>query len=221
MATPIEEQWIEIFTNTIVKVEERSGVPHDQWRIGGRTTKANPDGENVAFWQQEGLRQVEAYIEWLDRCGWSIATMPDGRPGIEWDAQVSFGGTPVQFVIDCVYSNGSDLIVVDYKTGNRTPAGVTQLGLYASAVEKVSGVRPKWGAFYMTRKGMIDDLTDLTPWGIDFYEYAFSAMNQQLQLGMFAPNVSDHCGYCSYRDYCIAVNGPKSAGYPLVKGTST
>lgn len=218
MSTPIEEQWADVFMSTVLKVESGTGIASDNWRVGGRRTKANPDGENIAFWQAEGLRQVEAYIAWLDRCGWEIATMPDGRPGIEWNGVVQFGGTPVQFVIDCVYSNGEDLIVVDYKTGSRSPSGVIQLGLYASAMERMLGVRPKWGSFYMTRRGELEDLTDLSPWGVDYFEHAFMSMNSQLSLGWFAPNVSDHCGFCSFRDYCVAVNGPKSDKYPLVKG---
>lgn len=218
MSTPIEEQWADVFMSTVLKVESGTGIASDNWRVGGRRTKANPDGENIAYWQGEGLRQVEAYIQWLDRCGWEIATMPDGRPGIEWDGVVQFASTPVQFIIDCVYSNGEDLIVVDYKTGSRSPSGVIQLGLYASGLERMLGVRPKWGSFYMTRRGELEDLTDLSPWGVDYFDHAFSAMNAQLALGWFPPNVSDHCNICSFRDYCVAINGSKSGSYPLVKG---
>ena len=47
------------------------------------------------------------------------------------------------------------------------PTGKKQLALYASSIEKAYGVRPKWGAFYMSRKGELSDLVDLEPWGID------------------------------------------------------
>jgi hypothetical protein len=211
----LAERWAAAFLTTVKEVEQRSGVDAADWRVGGRRTKANPDGETLEFWQSEGLRQVEAYLSWLADTGWSIAEMPDGRPGIEWDAEVSFGGTPIRAVVDCVYTNGSDLIVVDYKTGSRTPSGVTQLGLYASVVERAHGVRPQFGGFYMTRNAALDDLTDLTPWGMDFFDYSFGAMNAQLATGYFAPNVSDHCSWCGVRDYCYAVNGSKSSDYPI------
>ena len=211
----LAERWAAAFLTTVQDVEQRSGVTADQWRVGGRRTKANPDGETLEYWQSEGLRQVEEYLSWLADTGWRIATMPDGRPGVEWDAEVNFGGTPIRAVVDCIYTNGSDLIVVDYKTGSRTPSGVTQLGLYASVVERAHGVRPQYGGFYMTRAARLDDLVDLTPWGMDFFDYSFGAMNAQLATGFFAPNVSDHCSWCNVRDYCYAVNGPKSDQYPL------
>lgn len=216
MLENLTEQWAQVWADTVAQVESRTQVPASEWRVAGRRTKALPDGETLDHWQGEGLRQVEAYINWLSDTGWSIATLPDGKPGIEWDAEVTFGGTPVRLVIDCVYTNGSDLIVCDYKTGQRVPYGQEQLALYASALERAYGVRPKWGAFYMTRKAELSDLIDLTPWGTDYFDFMFTAMNEQMASGLYPPTVGDHCSYCSFSAYCPATNGPKSSEFPLV-----
>lgn len=215
----LAREWAEIFDAQIDELEHRTGVPVTEWRTGGRKTKTTPDGEDLAFWKEEGLRQVEAYGTWLSKSGWQIATMPDGQPGIEWKAETHFGGSPVRVIVDCIYKVGDDFVVVDYKTGSRTPFGMIQMGLYASAIERVYGTRPKWGAFFMTRKGELSDLTDLSPWSMDYFDYGFAAMNAAIETGYFPPNVTDACSYCSFADYCVAVNGSKSAKYPLTKIT--
>ena len=215
MLDRIDEAWVEVFAKHVELAESRTGVAAQEWRIGGRRTKANPDGEDLDFWRAEGLRQVHDYLEWFEKSGWLIATMPDGKPGIEWEAEVSFGGRPVKLIVDAIYQAGSSLVVVDYKTGARSPYGMLQAGLYASAIERVYGVRPKWGAFYMTRKAALSDLVDLSPWSMEFFDYEFGALNAFIDTGYFPPNVGDHCGWCSFADYCVAVNGPKSSEFPL------
>jgi hypothetical protein len=214
MFEDLADQWQNIWVNELVSLERRSGVPVDDWTVGGRKSREKPEGENAAWWQAEGLRQAEAYIEWLANTGWSIATLPDGRPGIEWDAVVDFGGRPVKAIIDAVFTNGEDLIVVDYKTGRKRQQP-PQLGLYASIIERTQGVRPKWGGYYMSRDAKVDDLFDLSTWSMDFYDYSFGVMNIAVNTGMFVPNVSDHCSWCGVRDYCVAQGGSKSSSFPL------
>lgn len=212
----LTEDWAYIWANAVADTERYSEVPASEWRIGGRRTKALPEGETLDFWQSEGLRQVENYVQWLEKTGWQIAVLPDGRPAIEWEAEVWFGGTPVRLIIDCVYTNGTDLIVCDYKTGQRVPYAVEQLALYASAIERSYGVRPKWGAFYMTRKGELSDLVDLTPWGTEYFDFMFDSMNKQMSLGLYPPSVGEHCSYCPFTVFCPAVDGPHASKYPLV-----
>ncbi len=210
----LASEWQEIWTQQLVNLERRSGVPVDDWKVGGRTSRDKPNGEDAAWWQGEGLRQAEAYVQWLEEQKWTLATMPDGRPGIEWDAIAWFGGRPVKAIIDAVFTDGDGLIVIDYKTGRKRQQP-PQLGLYASIIEKTQGVRPKWGGYYMSREGKVTDLFDLAPWSIDFYDYSFRAMNDSLDAGSFVPNVSDHCTWCGVREYCVAQSGRKSSEYPL------
>ena len=225
MMNDLAEQWNQLWLDKVTEASSQTGISIDDWRVGGRRTKAQPDGEDYEFWQAEGLRQVETYLDWYRKSGWQIATMPDGKPGIEWQAEVTFSESHVRLIIDAVYQlnlppwtepDADTMVVVDYKTGSRSPSsGPIQLGLYASALERVYGVRPKWGAIYMSRKGVLDSLIDLTPWSIEFFEYQFGAMQAHIDTGLLPPNVGDHCGFCSFADYCVAVNGSKSSDYPL------
>lgn len=204
MNKDLTSKWLEVFNSSVKKVEEQSGIPTSEWKTAGRKTAARPDGEDLSFWQNDGLKQIEAYKKWYDQSGWKIATMPDGRPGIEWSADVHFGGTPVRFVVDAIYQVGEDLVIVDYKTGSKTPFGIIQNGLYASGIEKMYGVRPKWGAFFMTRNGALDDLHDLSHLSIDYFEYVFSSMNDSVFRNWFPPSVGDSCRMCSFIEKCPA-----------------
>jgi len=207
MTLNLTEKWLEVFNDAVKEVEERSNIPSTEWKTAGRKTTSRPDGEDLSFWQSDGLKQVEAYQKWYQSSGWKIATMPDGRPGIEWAADVYFGGTPVRMIVDAIYQVGEDLVIVDYKTGSRTPFGAVQAGLYASGIERAYGIRPKWGAFFMTRKGELDELLDLSPLSMDYFDYVFGAMNYSTMNGWFPPSVGDSCRMCSFTAQCPAFGG--------------
>lgn len=209
----LTEKWLEVFNDAVKETEDKSGIPSTEWKTAGRKTAARPDGEDLSFWQSDGLKQVEAYQKWYESSGWQIATMPDGRPGIEWAADVHFGGTPIRFIVDAIYQVGEDLVIVDYKTGSRTPFGAIQAGLYASGIERAFGIRPKWGAFFMTRKGELDELINLDHLTMDFYDYSFGAMNHSIQNGWFPPSVGDSCRMCSFTEQCPAMG---KSDFPLL-----
>ena len=90
-----------------------------------------------------------------------------------------------------------------------------QLALYRAGIKRTTGMEIDRGAYYMTRKGEIADRIDLTPWDEDFFDGWFGSVKAQMDLGMFVPNVDMHCGWCSVKDYCQAVNGFLSDKYPL------
>ena len=207
MTLNLTEKWLEVFNDAVKEVEERSNIPSTEWKTAGRKTTSRPDGEDLSFWQSDGLKQVESYHKWYNSSGWKIATMPDGRPGIEWAADVHFGGTPVRMIVDAIYQVGEDLVIVDYKTGSRTPFGAVQAGLYASGIERAYGIRPKWGSFFMTRKGELDELLDLSPLSMDYFDYVFGAMNHSTMNGWFPPSVGDSCRMCSFTAQCPAFGG--------------
>lgn len=208
-----KNSWLSTFGLELQRTVDKTGVKAEDFRVGGRASKAWPNREDAAFWIEQGFEQTEKYIEWLAANDWVIATLPDGRPGIEWDGEIELEGQVVRFIIDAVYLTGAgELVVVDYKSGSHAPSGVEQLGLYATGLEVIFGRewRPKWGAFYMTRKAELAGLTNLDPYGIDYFGYQFSAMQAQLDTGFYPPNVDMHCSFCSFADYCPGVNGPKA-----------
>lgn len=218
MTMNLAEKWLEIFNESVRLSEEKTGIPSSEWKTVGRKTASRPDGEDLNFWQNDGLKQAESYLKWLEQSSWQIATMPDGRPGIEWDADVHFGGTPVRFIVDAIYQVGEDLVIVDYKTGSRTPFGMIQAGLYASGIERLYNVRPKWGAFFMTRQAQLDDLFSLDHLTPEYFDYVYAAMNHSVLAGYFPPSVGDSCRTCSFMDKCPAMG---KTDFPLtIKGNN-
>jgi hypothetical protein len=216
--TDLPAIWVQEFDSSVRYNEEKTGVPVDLWRSAGTKTKSNPFGEDLAWWQDNGLDQVNAYWDWLHSLpsNWKIATMPDGKPGIEWGVEVEFGGSLVKGFIDCIFEVDGELVLIDFKSGKKTPFGVIQLALYACAIERAHGVRPKWGGFYMTRKAEVEELVDLKWWRMPYFDYCFSAMNNSIESGYFMPIVSDACNWaCSYQEQCVAVGGKESDKYPL------
>lgn len=212
----LSEMWSEEFRAELDRAAADSGYPVSEFKVGGRKTKANPDGEDVDFWLGEGLKQIEAYVNWFKDSGWSIATMPDGRPGIEWDVEIQFGGRPIKMFIDGVFTDvNGGYWIVDFKTGKTTPHSTLQLALYRAGIKRATGLEINMGAWYMTRKGELSDAIDLSHWDEDFFDGWFSTVSEQMALGWFAPNVDMHCGWCGVRDYCQAVAGEKSSEYPL------
>ena len=68
-------------------------------RVGGRATKANPNKENVEFWQDAGPRWVQAYIDWRKaNSNWKLWKTPDGVPAIELAMLPEFAGVPVKMI---------------------------------------------------------------------------------------------------------------------------
>lgn len=216
-------EWSVIFDQFVENEEKKHGIPSSEWRVSKKTkTAKNPDGESLAWWKDNGLKQVETYIEWMKQSDWKIATLPDGKPAIEWEATVFFGGVPVLLFIDCVYeSPNGEWIIVDYKSGASSPIGFEQLGLYASAIERAYGKRPKFGAFYSTRKGTLIEMVSLDPWGMDYFDYMFKGMTAQQEQGYYLPNVGMSCNMCGVKSNCIAWGYEPSKNFPFHQSTIT
>ena len=50
------EKWLEVFNESVRVVEEQTGISSSEWRTAGRKTIARPDGEDLSFWQSDGLK---------------------------------------------------------------------------------------------------------------------------------------------------------------------
>ena len=204
---------------------EFSGVPSSGWAVSGRVSKDKPNKEDLNFWREEGVRHVEAYVAWLDNSGWQIWTLPDGRKAIEVALEIQIGGVPIKLVIDAIYDTGNGvLMIVDYKTGSRTPISGLQLGLYATALEKAYGFRIQLGAYYMTRKGVLSDPVNLDKYTEDVLSSLYQQLNSAILEEIFIPNPGTHCVSCGVRESCYLMGGGQSAIYdpldPLYRKSS-
>lgn len=211
MTIDISQVWNTSWEQALAETQRSSPLPPEEWRKAGRTTKDKPNGEDLEFWRTSGLEQVEGYATWLNKTGWKIATI-GGGPAIELEVRAEFGGVEVLGYADCVYETPS-LMLVDYKTGSKTPLSWMQMCLYAQAIERQYGVRPVMGAYFMTRKAELSTPERLDMYHDGYFDSVFSQLAQARENGPFLPNVGDQCRTCDVAYACYARSGPEAHLY--------
>ena len=172
-------------------------------RVGGRATKANPNKEDVTFWQNQGPKWVEAYIAWRKtNPTWKIWTAPDGNPGIELALTPVVKDVAVKMIIDRVFEVNGELVIVDLKTSQNTPTSSLQLGFYKLGLEQQFGIEIKWGTYYMSRGNNISEMVDLSEYTYDKMEYLIETFDKARKDAIFLPNTNS-CQYmCGLTEYC-------------------
>lgn len=172
-------------------------------RVGGRATKANPNKEDVNFWQTAGPRWVEGYVAWRQaNPNWKIWIAPDGNPGIELALTPVVAGVPVKMIIDRVFEVDGQLVICDLKTSQQTPSSSLQLGFYKLGLEQTFGVEVKWGNYYMARGNSTSDMVDLSEYTYDKMEYLIKQFDTSRKAGIFLPN-TNNCQYlCGLTEHC-------------------
>lgn len=183
--------------------QETEGADPSQWRVTKSSqTKGNPDGEDYKWWFENGSQMLESWIAWRKAVGWEIWRAPDGRPAIELDFNIQIAGVPTKMSIDRVFVRpDGDLVILDLKTGKRTPNSDLQLAVYAAGIDLVYGVRPKWGAYWMARKAGTENITDLDTYPTHQVEKLIAGFDKARKSGVFLPN-HGHCHMCSAREFC-------------------
>lgn len=182
--------------------EESEGIDLAFARVGGRSSKAFPNREDVDFWQQTGPEWVQAYIDWRQsNTNWRIWHTPEGAPAVELGLTPVFAGVPVKMVIDRVFNVDGELVVVDLKTSQQTPASTLQLGFYRLGLKQVLGVDVKYGAYWMARQQGTSPMVDLTSYTDEKLEYLVSNFDKARKAGIFLPN-TNNCNRCGLTDHC-------------------
>ena len=172
-------------------------------RVGGRATKANPNKEDVNFWQATGPQWVQAYIDWRKaNPDWKLWKTPQGAPAIELAMLPEFAGVPVKMILDRVFEVNGELVIVDLKTSQQTPTNTLQLGFYKVGMLKTFGIDVKWGTYWMARQHGVSPLVSLEKYTEDKLEYLVSGFDKARKAGIFLPN-TNNCQYkCGLTDYC-------------------
>ena len=172
-------------------------------RVGGRATKANPQKEDVNFWQATGPQWVQAYIDWRKaNPDWKLWKTPQGIPAIELAMLPEFAGVPVKMILDRVFEVNGELVIVDLKTSQQTPTNTLQLGFYKVGILKTFGIDVKWGTYWMARQHGVSPLVSLEKYTEDKLEYLVAGFDKARKAGVFLPN-TNNCQYkCGLTDYC-------------------
>jgi hypothetical protein len=125
-----------------------------------------------------------------------------GVPAIELSLTPIWNDIPVQMHIDRVMINpDGELIVLDIKTGVRTPSSDLQLAFYAAGMEEMLGIRPQYGAYWMARSGQTSELINLDYFSKDDIIEIVSKFDQARKAELFIPNLN-HCIMCNVKDQC-------------------
>ena len=207
----LEKVWDGAFAVAIHEAVEKSGVPEEAWRTGGRTSKDKPNGEDKSFWVTDGLRQVELFNTWFkDRLaeGWSVAQYGT-TPAVELALNFSLGEVPVKGYADLMMNTPSgETIIIDHKTGSRLPDSSRQLALYALALRKMgNNIDGVLGAYFMTRKGELSAPYQFLEEDFLSLQDTFEMVDLGIKAEIFPAKPSSMCKACGLAEYCAAVNG--------------
>lgn len=182
---------------------ESEGKDLTNARVGGRATKANPQKEDVNFWQATGPQWVQAYIDWRKaNPDWKLWKTPQGTPAIELAMLPDFAGVPVKMILDRVFEVNGELVIVDLKTSQQTPTNTLQLGFYKVGMLKTFGIDVKWGTYWMARQHGVSPLVSLEQYTEDKLEYLVSGFDKARKAQIFLPN-TNNCQYkCGLTAHC-------------------
>lgn len=182
---------------------ESEGKDLTNARVGGRATKANPQKEDVNFWQATGPQWVQAYIDWRKaNPNWKLWKTPQGAPAIELAMLPEFAGVPVKMILDRVFEVNGELVIVDLKTSQQTPTNTLQLGFYKVGMLKTFGIDVKWGTYWMARQHGVSPLVSLEQYTEDKLEYLVAGFDKARKAGIFLPN-TNNCQYkCGLTAHC-------------------
>lgn len=183
--------------------QEAEGKDLTNARVGGRATKANPNKEDVNFWQSTGPQWVQAYIDWRKaNPNWKLWKTPQGAPAIELAMLPEFAGVPVKMILDRVFEVNGELVIVDLKTSQQTPTNTLQLGFYKVGMLKTFGIDVKWGTYWMARQHGVSPLVSLEQYTEDKLEYLVAGFDKARKAGIFLPN-TNNCQYkCGLTAHC-------------------
>lgn len=201
----------EVFDREIAYAEAKG----TKLRVSGKKlTKASmaggPAKKDYAWWLEFGPQMVEGWADWKAEMDWTLATMPDGSPGIEIDLAQPMAGRPFKGFIDRLYITGmGELVIIDLKSGN-LPSNDLQLGEYRVGLYRQHGLLADWGAYWMGTTGRLTSLKDLTRYTEGYVDHLYEMAWRGIEAGVFLPNLSSSCVTCGVRDFCRPFGGVQS-----------
>ncbi len=203
--------YLAIFKGLLDDESRKTGVKVEDFRTGGRASKAWPNGNDRSWYESEGPAMVDKFLHWYRESGWRIAALPGGDPAVEVRFNVNIGGVLVTGSVDAVYVNpDGELVAVDYKSGATTPTSKLQLATYAYALHSLGVLYVEKGAYYMSRKGELVDETYLAPYAAPGnLAHMFATMDAQEKAGVYLPNPGMQCRKCSVAAACVFTGGKR------------
>lgn len=151
-----------------------------------------------------GLSHIENYINYYEANPEQVIWVdPDtGIPGIELGFDIVLDGVLVRGYIDAIIQFNNDIIVRDYKSGNK-PGDEFQLATYAVGFFETHNVQATRLDYFMSKQGKPTDNYDINDWGIDRITSMFKELEGNITSGLYPPNPSKSvCNFCDVSDSC-------------------
>ncbi len=182
------------------------------WRTASSKLVAwKAKGETVDFWRANGPVMVEKYIAWRkdNEHVYDVLRLPNGQPALETEMMTLFGTVEVKAFADLVLVdvNTGATVVVDRKSGKSTPRSLDQLGVYRLGLEDTYKLPIWYGAYFMARTGKITDPRPLEQYDDGRLTVRFENMDALEKQGVYPPNITNLCNWCSVKPHCIYQGG--------------
>lgn len=208
--TLFQQIWEETLASELSNERSRGFDPEDFY-TSGRSSKANPNKEDPAWWFSNGPQFVEQWLTWRDHCGLDIAVF-DGQPAIELEVRAQRGTHQVFSIIDRVFTDGDNYYIVDLKSGSHTPTWPRQLALNNLGLIHEYGVSAQFGGFWNPRKGgIVNGWSDLRIYDEDWLWGQVEMAREIRDRGLYVAQPTMLCtSSCGVREYCKAMGGSLS-----------
>lgn len=219
----IAEIFYSYFRQQVEETEVKSRFERTEFRASGRASKEWPDKENHLWWAKKGPEMCLSWVRWRDASPYQIATVADGDGNesiaIELECRYPIGGTEVHAFVDRLMVRETpdepEHLVLDLKFGSREPSGPDQLVTYRFGILDGYGVDPRWGTYWLGRKGVSTAPADLHTYSWEQVEYDYRMANEQRLRGDFRYHPANNCvSWCSVKEYCPIANGEYAKTIP-------
>lgn len=203
--------WDEVLQNELEDERSRGFTP-SQFYASGRASKSNPNKEDPAWWASNGPSFIEQWVTWRDNCGLDIWEPEPGVPAIELPVRATRGDLELFSIVDRVFTDGTDLYLVDLKSGSHTPTWPRQLALNNLGLAQNYGRTAKYGGFWNPRKGgIVGGWSDLRIYEEEWMWEQVRRAREIRDQGLFVAQPTNLCtSSCGVREYCRAVGGALS-----------
>jgi hypothetical protein len=220
MTARAEALFLEKFESEVLS--QVDGHPDtNRWSAAGRgKSKANPRGEDGSWWRGNGPKMVQGWQEWRKKSGWRVLDMGDGTPAIELEIDVLVGDIPIKMFIDrvMVVPEVKEPVIVDLKSGARSPESDLQLGFYRYGLLKQFGLDVRFGTYYMARLGRVTETLPLRRYKPELVEKWITKFDNAREAKIYLPHITFRCKSCPMSDYCAAYGGRKADLDPDFEG---
>ncbi len=194
-----------------------------EWSAAGRGRKASlPQGEDGGWWRANGPKMVQSWIDWRKRSGWRVLDLGGGTPAIEVEISVDVGGIPLRGYVDrvMVVPEINEPVILDLKTGARSPESDMQLGFYRVGLMKQHGLDVRFGCYWMARTGRPSEMLNLRRYKPELLEKWFTRFDVAREHQIYLPHVTFRCKACPFNQFCAAYGGRMQHMDPDYEGES-